>query len=79
MAVRGESVRGFEVGLRRKDGAERIVRLSGSPMYQHGRLVGVAGIAEDITERRDIEQRLARVTRARAAMAACTQALVRAR
>ncbi|MHB8453347.1 MAG: PAS domain S-box protein [Acidiferrobacterales bacterium] len=78
IVVNGESVLRYEVEFLRPDGARRIVSLSGAPLYQKGRITGVAGLAEDVTEHRRLAQQLRRLDRVREAMSRCTQALVRA-
>ena len=53
--LRGESDT-FELVLQRKDGAEIVVELSTRPLWHEGEVVGVQGIARDITERVELER-----------------------
>ncbi len=56
---RGERIQHFETVRRRKDGALLDVLLSISPVIDaHGRIVGAAKIARDITERKRADDRL---------------------
>ena len=57
-AATGETVSNYVVEIARKDSARRLVNLNGSPLYENGRITGVVGMAEDITERRQAEQNL---------------------
>ncbi|NLA39270.1 MAG: PAS domain S-box protein [Methanomicrobiales archaeon] len=54
--ARGESVEGFEVRLRRKDGSMVFVELNGSPIMEHEKVIGAQVIGRDITERKLSEQ-----------------------
>ncbi|MGE5405231.1 MAG: PAS domain S-box protein [Candidatus Saccharibacteria bacterium] len=54
---RGESAV-YETSLIAKDGTQRRVRISGSPIIENGEIKGGMGIAEDITERTTIEKSL---------------------
>ncbi|MBI3575429.1 MAG: PAS domain S-box protein [Gammaproteobacteria bacterium] len=47
----GETVTQFEIEILRKDGARRIVSLSGAPFRENGRIASAICLAEDITER----------------------------
>ncbi|MHB8622411.1 MAG: PAS domain S-box protein [Sulfuricaulis sp.] len=58
VAVAGETVKNVVIEMVRKDGAHRFVNFGGSPFYEHGRITGVIGVAEDVTERRHTEQLL---------------------
>jgi len=74
----GETVLEFVTRLRRKDGGSRVIRMSGAPLRRDGRIAGAVGIAEDVTERRALEQRVTHLQRARDAASACNRAVVRA-
>lgn len=45
-----------ELRLQRKDGAEIVVELSTRPLWHEGEVVGVQGIARDVTERVELER-----------------------
>lgn len=51
-AVRGETVT-YEIAITRKDGQRRAVRISNFPMKLKGEIIGVYGVAVDITERNE--------------------------
>ena len=56
---RGEAIHHLETTQRRKDGSEVAVSLTASPVRdEQGRIISVAVIARDVTERRRYEQRL---------------------
>ena len=54
----GETATQFEIEILRKDGARRIVSLSGAPFRENGRIASAICLAEDITERKRAEQTL---------------------
>jgi PAS domain S-box-containing protein len=54
----GESVRGLELELRRKDGSLAPVEMNGSPIVKDGKIVGVQAVIRDVTERKKMEQEL---------------------
>jgi diguanylate cyclase (GGDEF)-like protein/PAS domain S-box-containing protein len=56
----GESVGDLEFDALRKDGSTFMARATLRPLMDHGEIVGVIGITEDITERWRAEQALAR-------------------
>jgi PAS domain S-box-containing protein len=59
MAVmNGESIRGLELELRRKDGSLAPVEMNGSPLVKDGKIVGVQVVIRDVTERKRMEQEL---------------------
>ncbi len=61
------------------DGHRAYVETVKSPMYDsNGRLVGILGIARDITERHDAAAKIQRLTLLYAALSQCNQAIVRA-
>ncbi|MBC7099986.1 PAS domain S-box protein, partial [Candidatus Bipolaricaulota bacterium] len=51
---RGEKVF-FETLLRRADGTQLPVQISSAPVFRGGNLVGIVGIAHDLSERRRLE------------------------
>ncbi|MDI7252509.1 PAS domain-containing protein [Candidatus Solincola sp.] len=51
---RGEKVF-FETSLRRADGSPLPVQISSAPVFRGGNLVGIVGIAHDLSERRRLE------------------------
>jgi PAS domain S-box-containing protein len=51
---RGEKVF-FETSLRRSDGTSLPVQISSAPVFRGGNLVGIVGIAHDLSERRRLE------------------------
>jgi len=58
IVARGESVRGIELKVLRKDGTLASVEVNASPIVKEGRVVGVVGVLRDITERRKMEEEL---------------------
>jgi PAS domain S-box-containing protein len=56
--ARGESVKGLELQIRKKDGTLASVEVDGSPIINGGRVVAVEGIIRDITERKKMEEEL---------------------
>ena len=61
MIAGGETIRDFEIVRRRRDGSLVHVSLTGSPIHgEDGRVVGVASIGRDITDRKRLEQELSR-------------------
>lgn len=57
----GIPVRDMEVPLVRKDGAARLICFSVTPLFEGDRVINVVGTAEDITERRETEKKLAQL------------------
>jgi PAS domain S-box-containing protein len=57
-ADEGDQVEGVEVQWRRKDGKPMLVRLSGRMLREDGVLAGFEMIAEDVTQRRALEDQL---------------------
>ncbi|HSW14192.1 MAG TPA: ATP-binding protein, partial [Solimonas sp.] len=49
----------FETSILRKDGSRTTITFSNAPLRKNGRVIGVAGTAEDITERKHAEAELA--------------------
>jgi two-component system, cell cycle sensor histidine kinase and response regulator CckA len=59
--LRGKEVGFIQMDIRRKDGSNALVELSGSRILKQGETVGIQGIIRDITERRKLdEERLKR-------------------
>jgi len=57
----GNGREAFEARLQAKEGAERVVVVTTSPLRDNeGAVVGTLGLAKDITERKELEQRLLR-------------------
>ncbi len=57
----GSGREAFEARLQAKEGAERVVVVTTSPLKDNeGAVVGALGLAKDITERKELEQRLLR-------------------
>jgi PAS domain S-box-containing protein len=52
------AVSGFEARVRRKDGATVWISTNARALYEDGRLVGLQGTVEDVTERRLVEEAL---------------------
>jgi len=52
----GESITHYDAEIVRKDGARRIVSLSGAPFRENGRITSVICLGQDITERKRAEQ-----------------------
>ncbi|MEW6112347.1 MAG: PAS domain S-box protein [Thermodesulfobacteriota bacterium] len=55
---RGESVRGVEYNVRRKDGTTFPVAGYASPIHRHGTIAGIRGVIVDMSERRRAEEAL---------------------
>ncbi|MCS6937436.1 MAG: PAS domain S-box protein [Candidatus Bipolaricaulota bacterium] len=53
--LRGE-VNITEITIQRKDGSRAVLELSSRPIWRDGRVVGVQGIARDVTERKNLEE-----------------------
>jgi PAS domain S-box-containing protein len=56
--LEGERVATFELGLLAKNGTTVPIEVNVSPLFQNGKVVQIAGISRDITERRRAEQAL---------------------
>ena len=54
----GETVRNFELGMPRRDGARLVIEANATPLRQDAQVVGVQGVLRDITERRRSEEAL---------------------
>jgi PAS domain S-box-containing protein len=50
--------RNYEACILTRDARERIVEVSSRPLIERGEIVGVQGVARDVTERRRLEQQL---------------------
>ena len=57
-ALRGESVERIEVGVLSKDGRRILLEVRGSTLLEDGRIVGSFNIARDVTERKQMEEKL---------------------
>jgi PAS domain S-box-containing protein len=57
--MKGESIEGLQVEMKRKDGFPAQVEVNGSPIRRNRRVVGMQGIIRDITERKRVEEALA--------------------
>ncbi len=54
----------YELAIRRRDGETRTIEISATNLHEGGRFTGRFGMARDITERRRLEEELARRNRA---------------
>jgi two-component system sporulation sensor kinase A len=54
----GKSMRGLELELLRKDGSSVTVEVNGAPIIKDGKVVGVQATARDISERKQMQQKL---------------------
>jgi PAS domain S-box-containing protein len=54
----GETVRNFELGAPRRDGAPLVLEANATPIHLGAHVVGVQGVLRDITERRRAEEAL---------------------
>ena len=75
VVLNGETVEHYEVDLVRSDGIRRTVSISGTPLYEDGRLTSVVGTAEDVTEQRRLERQMRYRECLREAMNQCARAL----
>jgi PAS domain S-box-containing protein len=57
-ALRGETSSFSEMRIRAKNGETRVIEVLGTAQVQDGKVIGVAGFAHDITERKQAEQAL---------------------
>ena len=48
----------YDIDIIRKDGARVTINQTVSPMYQDGAIVGIVGVAADVTQRRELNRRL---------------------
>jgi PAS domain S-box-containing protein len=62
---RGETLRNYEARLRRKDGAIRHVLIDSNVLFRDGKFVHTRCFTRDITERREVEERLRDASRAK--------------
>ncbi len=53
---RAEPIPAYEVEIIRKDSARRILRVSLTPLMDGGEVTGIVGTAEDVTERKQLEE-----------------------
>jgi PAS domain S-box-containing protein len=56
--VSGKSMRGLELELLRKDGSSVTVEVNSAPIIKDGKVVGVQATARDISERKQMQQKL---------------------
>ncbi len=79
MEARRPFVRVENVNVR-KDGSRVVLETSGTPILnEDGSLLGYLGIDRDVTERKDAERSLARMTRALRVLGRATEFIIRAR
>ena len=52
----GHTVSGFKSEIIRKDGSRRSITINAAPLVQNDKITGVVGTAEDITERKRLEE-----------------------
>ena len=57
-ALQGKSGEGLVFGVTRKDGTQALVEVNVSPITKNGEIVGIQGVARDITERKKMEDAL---------------------
>jgi PAS domain S-box-containing protein len=70
--------RGFEFSRLGTDGAERFLSISGDPVFDaSGAFAGYRGVGSDITERKEAERKIHRLTQLYAASSQCSEAIVR--
>jgi PAS domain S-box-containing protein len=62
---RGETLRNYEARLRRKDGATRHVLIDSNVLFRDGKFVHTRCFTRDVTERREVEERLREASRAK--------------
>ncbi|WP_029134946.1 XylR N-terminal domain-containing protein [Sedimenticola selenatireducens] len=63
LCLSGERTEPFELSLPGREGQVRIVEVSNEPLIENGKVIGVVGVARDITIRRELERRLAQSSR----------------
>ncbi len=63
LCLNGEQTQAFEVALPDSKGKTRIVELNNAPLLEKRKVIGVVGVARDITVRRELEHRLAQSSR----------------
>jgi len=56
--TQGITVSQFEIGLIRKDRKTVVITFSAGPLLQEGKIIGAVGTAEDITERKKMEEEI---------------------
>jgi PAS domain S-box-containing protein len=56
--MKGENVEGLQLEVKRKDGPLVHIEVNGSPILKDGQVLGMQGILRDITQRKDMEDRL---------------------
>jgi|GEM_PF-1243399 len=63
LCLSDEQTEPFEISLPGHEGQVRIVEVSNEPLMEKGKVIGVVGVARDITIRRELERRLAQSSR----------------
>jgi len=76
IAASGETVN-YELRCLRKDGTRLDVDVTNMPIVVDDRVVGLYGIARDITERKQHNREMARINRALRLLSACSESLIR--
>jgi PAS domain S-box-containing protein len=56
--LKGETVRGLEIEIPRKDGKRAYYEMNIYPVFSSGKILGVQGIARDVTERKRTQEAL---------------------
>lgn len=56
MVLRGESLASYEVRIRTRAGGSLVAEITAVPHHENGRVVGVFGIARDVTRRKRMEE-----------------------
>ncbi|HUX23212.1 MAG TPA: HD domain-containing phosphohydrolase [Burkholderiales bacterium] len=70
--------RDFEFSRVGADGAERFLSISGDPVFDaSGAFIGYRGVGSDITERKQAERNIHRLTQLYAVLSQCNEAIVR--
>lgn len=52
----GKTIEGLAVRIRAKDGSTRYIEINAAPIQNNGMMVGVQGVARDVTERMEMER-----------------------
>ena len=58
LVMKGETIQNSVYSLSAKDGSVKYIEVSGSPIMQDGKIIGIAAVAREITKRRQAEEDL---------------------